>query len=103
MQVDDITHEREQIARCRSLWAAKVMMMIRAAAGSGIQHDEQAAPRRARDWFERRGRDYVWTCLAAGIDPDALHEAYLREGPKAMAKRLGQLETSATRRRGKAA
>ena len=99
----DILTDREQIARCRSLWAAKIMMMIRAAAGRGIQHDEKSVPRRARDWFERKGRDFVWTCHAAGIDPDALHEAYMREGPKAMAKRLGQLETSATRRRGKAA
>ena len=101
MQTDDVIHDREQIARCRSLWAAKVMMMIRAAAGPWVTYGHEYT--RARQWFERRGRDYVWTCLAAGIDPDALHEAYMRDGPKAMVKRLGQLETSATRRRGKQA
>ena len=99
MQVDDATHDREQIARCRSLWAAKVMMMIRAAAGPWVTYGHEYT--RARQWFERRGRDYVWTCLAAGIDPDALHEAYLRDGPEAMRARMVKDEQRV--RRGKKA
>ncbi|MBI1775839.1 MAG: hypothetical protein HYR63_10880 [Proteobacteria bacterium] len=66
----------------QQLWCAVIHRAYEDAAGSiaavGDPRSRRRAQDEARTWFHDNGRDFRWTCDAAGFDADSLRASVLR-------------------------
>lgn len=62
---------------CRQLWCAVLMRAVMDALSPNPYSDvDRRAKRDAISWLDGGGRDFKQVCTLAGLDPEAVHDAW---------------------------